>query len=188
MHKYRPVTICEVRLDVFIVCVSSVWVPYVALPSGGGSSAGSSLLCMSPVPRPSSLCRAPVGGALPCRVRVSRGICFSSYLSLVLTLFYGSSPFQVSPPYDCSDTPALMALRVAVDTLGSIYIVIYLFIYLYLHIYIACSPFQVSPPYDCSDITALMALRVAVDTLGSMVAHGKMGAHKHIIDKPFVPF
>jgi len=81
-----------------------------------------------------------------------------------------------------------MALRVAVDTLGSIYIVIYLFIYLYLHIYIACSPFQVSPPYDCSDITALMALRVAVDTLGSMVAHGKMGAHKHIIDKPFVPF
>ena len=54
MHKYRPVTICEVRLDVFIVCVSSVWVPYVALPSGGGSSVGPSPLCGSPVwvPRP----------------------------------------------------------------------------------------------------------------------------------------
>lgn len=47
---------------------------------------------------------------------------------------------------------------------------------------------EVSPPYDVSDITSLMALRLIVDVLGSMVAHGKMGAHKHIIDKPFVPF
>lgn len=46
---------------------------------------------------------------------------------------------------------------------------------------------EVSPPYDHADITALMALRIIVDTLGSLVAHGKMGAHKHIIDKPFVP-
>jgi len=46
---------------------------------------------------------------------------------------------------------------------------------------------EVSPPYDHADITSLMALRIIVDTLGSMVAHGKMGAHKPIIDKPFVP-
>ena len=47
---------------------------------------------------------------------------------------------------------------------------------------------EVSPPYDVSDITSLMALRIAVDAMGSMVANGKMGAHKHIIDKEFVPF
>ena len=47
---------------------------------------------------------------------------------------------------------------------------------------------EVSPPYDVSDITSLMALRICVDALGSMVANGKMGAHKHIIDKEFVPF
>lgn len=47
---------------------------------------------------------------------------------------------------------------------------------------------EVSPPYDVSDITSLMALRIIVDALGSMVAHGKMGSHKHIIDKEFVPF
>jgi len=41
--------------------VCSAWVPCVALPSGGGSSAGSSPLCGS-----------PVGGVLPCRVPVSR--------------------------------------------------------------------------------------------------------------------
>eukprot|EP00931_Biecheleriopsis_adriatica_P116862 TRINITY_DN9244_c0_g1_i1.p1 TRINITY_DN9244_c0_g1~~TRINITY_DN9244_c0_g1_i1.p1 ORF type:complete len:400 (-),score=73.26 TRINITY_DN9244_c0_g1_i1:182-1381(-) len=46
---------------------------------------------------------------------------------------------------------------------------------------------EVSPPYDHADITALMALRIIVDTLGSMVAHGKLGAHKHILDKPWVP-
>ena len=57
------------------VSVCSVWVPCVALPSGGGSSAGSSPLCGS-----------PVGGVLPCRVPVSRGICSSSCLSLALTL------------------------------------------------------------------------------------------------------
>jgi len=57
------------------VCVCSVWVPCVALPSGGGSSAGSSPLCGS-----------PVGGVLPCRVPVSRGIYSSSCLSLALTL------------------------------------------------------------------------------------------------------
>ena len=47
---------------------------------------------------------------------------------------------------------------------------------------------QVSPPHDVSDITSLMALRIAVDVLGSMVANGKLGVHKHIIDKEFVPF
>ena len=47
---------------------------------------------------------------------------------------------------------------------------------------------EVSPPYDHADITSLMGMRIAVDVLGSMVAHGKMGAHKSIIDKPFVPF
>eukprot|EP00192_Tetraselmis_astigmatica_P025298 CAMPEP_0117672398 /NCGR_PEP_ID=MMETSP0804-20121206/13883_1 /TAXON_ID=1074897 /ORGANISM="Tetraselmis astigmatica, Strain CCMP880" /LENGTH=374 /DNA_ID=CAMNT_0005480997 /DNA_START=791 /DNA_END=1915 /DNA_ORIENTATION=+ len=47
---------------------------------------------------------------------------------------------------------------------------------------------EVSPPYDVSDITSLMALRICVDAMGSMVANGKMGAHKHIIDKVFVPF
>lgn len=47
---------------------------------------------------------------------------------------------------------------------------------------------EVSPPYDVSDITALMGLRICVDVMGSMVAHGKMGKHKHIIDKEFVAF
>jgi len=46
---------------------------------------------------------------------------------------------------------------------------------------------EVSPPYDHADITALMGLRLIVEALGSMVSHGKMGAHKSIIDKPFVP-
>jgi agmatinase len=43
---------------------------------------------------------------------------------------------------------------------------------------------EVSPPYDTSDITALFGVRVIVDALGSLVAHGKLGAHKPIIDKP----
>jgi agmatinase len=43
---------------------------------------------------------------------------------------------------------------------------------------------EVSPPYDTSDITSLMATRVIVDVLGTLVAHGRMGAHKPIIDKP----
>ncbi len=43
---------------------------------------------------------------------------------------------------------------------------------------------EVSPPYDTSDITALVGVRVVVEALGSMVAHGKLGSHKHIIDKP----
>ena len=47
---------------------------------------------------------------------------------------------------------------------------------------------EVSPPYDVSDITALMGLRICVDAMGAMVAHGKMGKHRHIIDKEFVPF
>ncbi len=42
----------------------------------------------------------------------------------------------------------------------------------------------VSPPYDTSEITALFGTRVIIDVLGSLVAHGKMGAQKHIIDKP----
>lgn len=42
---------------------------------------------------------------------------------------------------------------------------------------------EVSPPYDTSDITALLGTRVVVETLGTLVAHGKMGSHKAIIDK-----
>ena len=41
-----------------------------------------------------------------------------------------------------------------------------------------------SPPYDTSDITALLGVRVVVEALGSMVAHGTLGKHKAIIDKP----
>jgi agmatinase len=43
---------------------------------------------------------------------------------------------------------------------------------------------EVSPPYDTSDITALIGVRVVVEALGSMVAHGKLGSHKGLIDKP----
>lgn len=43
---------------------------------------------------------------------------------------------------------------------------------------------EVSPPYDTSDITALLGTRVVVEALGTLVAHGKMGSHKAIIDKP----
>jgi len=43
---------------------------------------------------------------------------------------------------------------------------------------------EVSPPYDQSEITALLGTRVIVDVLGSLVASGKMGAHKGMIDKP----
>jgi agmatinase len=43
---------------------------------------------------------------------------------------------------------------------------------------------EVSPPYDQSEITALFGVRVIVDVLGAMVANGKMGKHKHVIDKP----
>jgi agmatinase len=43
---------------------------------------------------------------------------------------------------------------------------------------------EVSPPYDTSDITALVGVRVVVEALGSMVANGKLGSHKKIIDKP----
>jgi agmatinase len=43
---------------------------------------------------------------------------------------------------------------------------------------------EVSPPYDTSDITALMAVRIVAETLGAVVAHGKLGQHKAIIDRP----
>jgi agmatinase len=43
---------------------------------------------------------------------------------------------------------------------------------------------EVSPPYDTSDITALLGVRVVVEALGSMVAHGNLGSHKPLIDKP----
>lgn len=43
---------------------------------------------------------------------------------------------------------------------------------------------EVSPPYDQSEITALFGTRVIVDVLGALVAHGKLGAHKPLIDKP----
>jgi len=68
------------NIYILYVCVCSVWVPCVALPFGGGSFAGTSPLCGS-----------PVGGVLPCRVPVSRGICSSSCLSLALTLSQSKS-------------------------------------------------------------------------------------------------
>ena len=43
---------------------------------------------------------------------------------------------------------------------------------------------EVSPPYDTSDITSLVGTRVVVEVLGSLVAHGKLGNHKALIDKP----
>jgi arginase family enzyme len=43
---------------------------------------------------------------------------------------------------------------------------------------------EVSPPYDTADITSLMGTRIIVDTLGSLVAHGKLGSHKQLIDRP----
>ncbi len=43
---------------------------------------------------------------------------------------------------------------------------------------------EIAPCYDTSDITALLGTRVIVDVLGSVVAHGKMGAHRSMIDKP----
>ena len=43
---------------------------------------------------------------------------------------------------------------------------------------------EVSPPYDTSDITALLGVRVVVEALGALVAHGKLGSHKGMIDKP----
>jgi agmatinase len=43
---------------------------------------------------------------------------------------------------------------------------------------------EVSPPYDTSDITALLGVRVVVEVLGSLVAHGKLGSHKGLIDEP----
>jgi len=72
IYEYR---IHDIHLSVCLsilsyVCVCSVWVPCVALPSGGGSSAG-----------PSPLCWSPVGGVsyLVCS-------CFLWYLFLVLPL------------------------------------------------------------------------------------------------------
>jgi agmatinase len=43
---------------------------------------------------------------------------------------------------------------------------------------------EVSPPYDTSDITSLFGVRVIVDVLGTLVAYGKLGTHRAIIDKP----
>jgi agmatinase len=43
---------------------------------------------------------------------------------------------------------------------------------------------EVSPPYDTSDITALLGVRVIVDALGALVAHGRLGRHRAIIDRP----
>ena len=43
---------------------------------------------------------------------------------------------------------------------------------------------EVSPPYDTSEITALLATRAVVEVLGAMVAGGKLGSHKGIIDRP----
>ena len=43
---------------------------------------------------------------------------------------------------------------------------------------------EVSPPYDTSDITSLFGVRVIVDALGTLVAHGKLGAHRSIVDTP----
>ena len=43
---------------------------------------------------------------------------------------------------------------------------------------------EVSPHYDTSDITALFGVRVVVEVLWAIVANGKLGSHKHLIDKP----
>jgi agmatinase len=43
---------------------------------------------------------------------------------------------------------------------------------------------EVAPPYDTSDITALLGVRIVVEALGSLVAHGKLGSHKNLIDNP----
>jgi agmatinase len=43
---------------------------------------------------------------------------------------------------------------------------------------------EVSPPYDTSDITSLLGVRIVVDVLGTLVAYGKLGAHRPVIDKP----
>ena len=53
-------------MHIYIVCVCSMWVPCVALPSGGGSSVGPSPLCGSPlwVPCAGPLCGSPVW--VPC--------------------------------------------------------------------------------------------------------------------------
>lgn len=40
---------------------------------------------------------------------------------------------------------------------------------------------EVSPPYDTAEITALLAVRSIVEVLGTLVAHGKMGSHRHMI-------
>jgi len=43
---------------------------------------------------------------------------------------------------------------------------------------------EIAPCYDTSDITSLLGTRIVVEALGSLVAHGKLGSHKAIIDKP----
>jgi agmatinase len=43
---------------------------------------------------------------------------------------------------------------------------------------------EVNPPYDTAGMTSLFGMRVVVDTLGSLVAHGKLGSHRALIDKP----
>jgi agmatinase len=43
---------------------------------------------------------------------------------------------------------------------------------------------EIAPCYDVSDITSLFGVRIIVDTLGSLVAQGKLGSHKALIDKP----
>ena len=44
-----PVNLCCTAIRAPAVCMGYVWVPCVALPSGGGSSVGASPLCGSPV-------------------------------------------------------------------------------------------------------------------------------------------
>jgi len=43
---------------------------------------------------------------------------------------------------------------------------------------------EVSPPYATSDISSLLGVRVIVAVLFTLVAHGKLGAHRAMIDKP----
>ncbi|MBV9775567.1 MAG: arginase family protein, partial [Acetobacteraceae bacterium] len=43
---------------------------------------------------------------------------------------------------------------------------------------------EIAPCYDTSAITSLLGTRIVVEALGSLVAHGKLGSHKAIIDKP----
>ena len=80
----------------------------------------------------------------------------------------GMELVEVSPPYDVSDITALMGLRLIVDVMGA-------------HLF---PSLPVTPSLGSRAGAEVCGVRLA----GSLVAHGKMGAHKSIIDKEFTPF